>query len=230
MTSKVEMVSVVIPTLNEAGNIKEAIDTLDRELAYPKEIIIVDGNSTDGTLEIVRHMNCKVIIEPRRGYGLALRRGMMEAKGDVVVMVDGDGTYEFKHVNRLLERMMREDAELCMATRMFDPDKAMGLFNFVGNKIITFCFNMVYKQALSDTQSGFRAISHAAIEKVNFEETDMAFATEMLILFAKKRFKMVEIPSSYKLRKYGKTKLRPINSGVEIFTTILKGRLKRLRE
>ncbi len=224
------MVSVVIPTLNEAGNIKEAIDTLDRELAYPKEIIIVDGNSTDGTLEIVRHMNCKVIIEPRRGYGLALRRGMMEAKGDVVVMVDGDGTYEFKHVNRLLERMMREDAELCMATRMFDPDKAMGLFNFVGNKIITFCFNMVYKQALSDTQSGFRAISHAAIEKVNFEETDMAFATEMLILFAKKRFKMVEIPSSYKLRKYGKTKLRPINSGVEIFTTILKGRLKRLRE
>ncbi len=230
MTSNVEMVSVVIPTLNEAGNIKEAIDVLDRELSFPKEIIIVDGNSTDGTLDIVRHMNCRVIVEPRRGYGLALRRGIMEAKGDVVIMVDGDGTYEFKHVNRLLERMMQEDAELCMATRMFDPDKAMGLFNFVGNKIITFCFNMVYKQALSDTQSGFRAISHAAIEKVKFEETDMAFATEMLILFAKKGFKMVEIPSSYKLRKYGKTKLRPINSGVEIFTTILKGRLKRLRE
>jgi glycosyltransferase involved in cell wall biosynthesis len=174
MTSKVDMISVVIPTLNEAGNIKEAIDTLDRELVYPKEIIIVDGNSTDGTLDIVKHMNCRVIVEPRRGYGLALRRGMMEAKGDVVIMVDGDGTYEFKHVNRLVERMLETDAEMCMATRMYDPDKAMGLFNFVGNKIITFCFNMVYKQALSDSQSGFRAISHSAIEKVDFKETDMA--------------------------------------------------------
>jgi dolichol-phosphate hexosyltransferase len=223
MTSKVEMVSVVIPTLNEAGNIREALDTIDRELAYPKEIIVVDGNSTDGTLDIVRHSNCKVIIEPRRGYGLALRRGMMEAKGDVVVMVDGDGTYEVRHINRLLERLTDSDAEMCLATRMYDPNKAMGFFNFVGNKIITFCFNMVYKQNLSDTQSGFRAISRAAIEKVNFKETDMAFATEMLIKFSQKRFKMVEIPSIYKTRKYGKTKLRPINSGIEILTTIVKG-------
>jgi glycosyltransferase involved in cell wall biosynthesis len=223
MTSKVEMVSVVIPTLNEAGNIREALETLDRELAFPKEIIVVDGNSTDGTIEIVKGTNCKLIIEPRRGYGLALRRGMKEAKGDVVIMVDGDGTYEVRHVNRLLQRMMETDAEMCLATRMYDPEKAMGLFNFVGNKIITFCFNMVYKQSLSDTQSGFRAISHSAIEKVDFKETDMAFATEMLIKFAKKGFKMVEVPSKYKIRKYGKTKLRPLNSGIEIFASIIKG-------
>jgi dolichol-phosphate mannosyltransferase len=217
------MVSVVIPTLNEAGNIREALDTIDRELAFPKEIIVVDGNSTDGTLEIVKDSNCRLIIEPRRGYGVALRRGMKAAKGDVVIMVDGDGTYEFKHINRLLERMLETDAELCMVTRMYDPNKAMGLFNFVGNKVITFCFNMLYKQNLSDTQSGFRAISHSAIEKVYFQETDMAFATEMLIRFAKKGFKMVEVPSNYKIRKYGKTKLRPFSSGIEIFAAMLKG-------
>jgi dolichol-phosphate hexosyltransferase len=223
MTSKVEMVSVVIPTLNEAGNIREALETLDRELVYPKEIIVVDGNSTDGTIDIVKKTNARLIIEPRRGYGLALRVGMKAAKGDVVVMVDGDGTYEFKHVNRLVQRMLDTDAEMCLATRMYDPNKAMGLMNFVGNKIITFCFNMLYKQNFSDTQSGFRAFSHAAIEKVDFRETDMPFATEMLIKFSRKGFKMVEIPSSYKVRKYGKTKLKPFNSGIEILTTILKG-------
>ena len=223
MTSKVEMVSVVIPTLNEAGNIREALETLDRELTYPKEIIVVDGNSTDGTIEIVKDTNCKLIIEPRRGYGVALRTGMKAAKGDVVIMVDGDGTYEVKHVNRLLQRLVETDAEMCLATRMYDPDKAMGLMNFVGNKIITFCFNMLYKQNLSDTQSGFRAISHSAIEKLDFKETDMAFATEMLAKFAKKGFRMVEVPSSYKIRKYGKTKLKPFSSGIEIFATILKG-------
>ena len=82
--------------------------------------------------------------------------------------------------------------------------------NFVGNKVITFCFDFLYSQFLSDTQSGFRAISHAAIEKVKLNEDDMAFATEMLVEFAKKGFKMVEIPTTYKARKYGKTKLRKI--------------------
>jgi glycosyltransferase involved in cell wall biosynthesis len=224
MTTKVDMVSIVIPTLNEAGNIREAVYTLHKQLAYPNEIIIVDGNSTDGTIEIVKDIDfCRLIIEPRRGYGLALRKGMQQAKGNIIVMVDGDGTYEFKHVNRLLQRLMETDADLCMATRMYDPNKAMGFMNFVGNKVITFCFDFLYSQFLSDTQSGFRAISHAAIEKVELKETDMSFATEMLVEFAKKGFKMVEIESVYKQRKYGKTKLRPFKSGIEIFTTMLKG-------
>jgi len=227
MTSKVEMVSVVIPTLNEAGNILEAITTIQKELAYPKEIIVVDGNSTDGTIKIVKDTNiCRLIIEPRRGYGIALRTGMKHAKGDIVVMVDGDGTYEVKHINRLLDTMVKNDAELCLATRMYDPNKAMGLMNFIGNKIITFCFDFLFSQFLSDTQSGFRAISHSAIEKVDLDQDDMAFATEMLVEFAKKRFKMVEVPSTYKSRKYGKTKMRKIKSGIEIFSTMVRGLTK----
>jgi len=227
MTSKVEMVSVVIPTLNEAGNILEVLTTIDRELAYPKEIIVVDGDSTDGTKEIVKDNNCRLVVEPRRGYGIALRTGMKHAKGDVVVMVDGDGTYEVKHINRLLNKMIRSDAELCLATRMYDPNKAMGMMNFVANKVMTFCFDMLFMQFLSDSQSGFRAISRSAIEKVELKEEDMAFATEMLVQFAKKGLKMVEVPTIYKSRKYGKTKLRKIKSGVEIFTAMFRGFMER---
>jgi len=224
MTLKVELVSVVIPTLNEAGNILEVLITIEKELAYPKEIIVVDGDSTDGTKEIVKDANfCKLIVEPRRGYGLALRTGIKHAKGDIVVMVDGDGTYEVKHINLLLEAMIKNNAELCLATRMYDPNKAMGFMNFVGNKIITFCFDFFYSQFLSDSQSGFRAISRSAIEKVDLDQDDMAFATEMLVQFAKKGFKMVEVSSVYKARKYGRTKLRRVKSGVEIFTTMVRG-------
>ncbi|MGA2681202.1 MAG: glycosyltransferase family 2 protein [Candidatus Bathyarchaeia archaeon] len=224
MTSKVEMVSVVIPTLNEAGNILEAVTTIEKELAYPKEIIVVDGNSTDGTIEIVKDTSfCKLIIEPRRGYGIALRTGMKNAKGNIIVMVDGDGTYEVKHINRLLERMVEKDADMVLATRMFDPKKAMGFKNFIGNKIITMVYDFFYSQLLSDTQSGFRAISHEAIDNVPLVEGDMAFATEMLVQFAKVGYNMVEIPTTYKPRKYGKTKLKPFKSGIEIFSTIFKG-------
>jgi glycosyltransferase involved in cell wall biosynthesis len=224
MTSKVEMVSVVIPTLNEAGNILEAVTKIHKDLNYPKEIIVVDGNSTDGTKEIVKDTNfCRLIIEPRRGYGLALKTGMKNAKGNIIVMVDGDGTYEVRHINRMLAKMIEDDADMVLATRMYDPNKAMGLMNFIGNKVITFCFDFLYSQFLSDTQSGFRAISHEAIDSVNLVESDMAFATEMLIKFTKKGFKMVEIPTTYKSRKYGKPKLRKFKSGIEIFTTLVKG-------
>jgi glycosyltransferase involved in cell wall biosynthesis len=224
MTSKVDLVSVVIPTLNEAGNILEAVTTIYKELEYPKEIIVVDGNSTDGTIEIVKDTNfCKLIIEPRRGYGLALRTGMKNAKGNIIVMVDGDGTYEVKHINRMLAKMVEKDVDMVLATRMYDPNKAMGFMNFLGNKVITWCFDFFYSQFLSDTQSGFRAISHQAIDNVELNEGDMAFATEMLIKFAKEGFTMIEVPTTYKARKYGKPKLRRFKSGIEIFSIIVRG-------
>jgi len=224
MTSKVELVSVVIPTLNEAGTIKEAIDTIDKYVMYPKEIIIVDSNSTDGTIEIVKDTNrCRLIIEPRRGYGIALRTGIKNAKGNIIIMVDADGTYEFKHIDLLINRMLEKDADMVLATRMYDPNKAMGFLNFLGNKVITLTYDFFYSQFLSDSQSGFRAISHEAINNVKLKETDMAFATEMLIQFAREGYNMVEIPTTYKPRTYGKTKLKPFKSGIEIFTTIFKG-------
>ena len=224
MTSKVEMVSVVIPTLNEAGTIKAAIDTIDKYVMYPKEIIIVDSNSTDGTIEIVKDTNlCRLIIEPRRGYGIALRTGIKNAKGNIIIMVDADGTYEFKHIDLLINRMLEKDADMVLATRMYDPNKAMGFLNFLGNKVITSTYDFFYSQFLSDSQSGFRAISHEAIDNVKLKETDMAFATEMLIQFAREGYNMVEIPTTYKPRVYGKTKLKPFKSGIEIFTTIFKG-------
>ena len=225
MTSKVEMISVVLPTLNEAGNILEAVNTIEKYVTYPKEIIVVDGNSTDGTVELVKDTNCRLIIEPRRGYGLALMTGMKNAKGNVIIMVDADGTYEFKHIDRLINCMLEKDADMVLATRMYDPNKAMGLMNFIGNKVITFVYDFVYSQFLSDTQSGFRAISREAIDKVELKEGDMAFATEMLIQFAKEGYSMIEVPTTYKTRKYGKPKLRRFKSGIEIFSTIFKGAL-----
>lgn len=223
MTSEVELVSVIIPTLNEAGTILEAITTINNALTYPKEIIVVDGNSTDGTIDIVKSTNARLIIEPRRGYGVALRTGMKNARGNILIMVDGDGTYEFKHVNRLVERMVEKDADMVLATRMYDPNKAMGFLNFLGNKVITFTFDFLYSQFLSDTQSGYRAISREKFDSVVFKETDMAFATELLIKFAREGYNMVEITTTYKPRTYGKPKLKPFKSGIEIFSTIFRG-------
>jgi dolichol-phosphate mannosyltransferase len=222
--SKIDMVSVVIPTLNEAGTIGETIKTIRKVLRYPHEIIVVDGNSTDNTREIVKKENCRLIVEPKRGYGVALKAGVEHAKGDVVVMVDGDGTYEIKDINKLLEAMYDENAELCLGARMNGLyDKSMDVTNFLGNKAITFLFNLLYRQRLVDSQSGFRVIMRSALEKVELKEEDMAFATEMLVRFAKKGFKIIEVPTSYKPRVYGKSKLKRVKAGLEIFRVLIRG-------
>jgi dolichol-phosphate mannosyltransferase len=222
--SKVNMVSVVIPTLNEAGTIGHTIKLLKKEVRYPHEIIVVDGNSTDETQEIVRNANCKLIIEPKRGYGVALKTGIKHAKGDVVVIVDGDGTYELKDVNKLIDALIRENAELCLGARMNGLyDKSMDITNYVGNRIITFAFNLLYKQKLIDSQSGFRVIKRSVLKKVELFEGDMAFATEMLVKFVKRGFKIVEVSTSYKPRTYGKSKLKRIKAGLEIFKVLIRG-------
>lgn len=221
--SEVSMVSIVIPALNEAGTIGETINTIRESIKYPHEIIVVDGDSTDGTQEIVKRTGCKLIIEPRRGYGLALKVGMKHAKGEIIVIVDGDGTYEVKDVNKLIDTLTGEGAALCLAARKFLGEKSMDLPNYVGNKIITLLFNILYRQRLTDTQSGFRAIRKSAIENAKLEEDDMAFATEMLIQFSRKGYRIVEVPTSYKPRKYGKSKLKRLKAGLEILKALFTG-------
>lgn len=223
--SKTNMVSIVIPTLNEAGTIGYTIETIRREIKYPHEIIVVDGNSTDKTQEIVKKSNCcKLIVEPKKGYGVALNVGLKHAKGDVVVIVDGDGTYELKDINLLVDFLLKEDAELCLGARLNGLcRKSMDITNYVGNKLITFTFNLLYKQNLIDSQSGFRAIKRSALEKITLSEKDMAFATEMLVKFAKKGFKIVEVSTTYKPRVYGKSKLKRIKAGLEILKVLIRG-------
>ncbi|MCS7124298.1 MAG: glycosyltransferase family 2 protein [Candidatus Bathyarchaeota archaeon] len=223
--SKVNMVSFVIPTLNEAGTIAHIIETIRREVKYPHEIIVVDGNSTDETQDVVRKLNCcRLIIEPKRGYGVALNTGIKHARGDVVVIVDGDGTYEIRDVNLLVDSLLKENAELCLGARMNGLyEKSMDITNYIGNKLITFVFNLLYKQKLVDSQSGFRAIKRSALEEVKLSEEDMAFATEMLIKFAKRGFKIIEVSTTYKPRIYGKSKLKRVRAGLEIFKVLIRG-------
>lgn len=222
--SEIRMVSIVIPTLNEAGTIGETIRAIRESIEYPYEIIVVDGGSSDGTQEIVKRNNCKLIVEPKRGYGRALKCGIKHAKGDIIVMVDGDGTYEVRDINRLISALINEKAALCLgARRGCLLDHAMDFTNYFGNKLITFLFNLLYRRRLMDTQSGFRAIRHSALDKIEFKEEDMAFATEMLVHFAKRGFRIVEVPTIYKPRKYGKSKLKRVKAGIEILNVLLKG-------
>ena len=193
-------VSIVIPTRNEEKSIGiciEKIQTVFNEHHIDGEIIIAD-NSTDNTAEIAKSLGAKVIVPDKLGYGNAYRLLFEEASGDYIVMGDGDNTYDFTDIPKLLESLKKGEADLVLGSRFKGEIKKGAMpwhHQYIGNPFLTWIFNLnnANKSNLSDTHSGFRAFTREAYEKMrtDLKTTGMEFASEMLeigIRKVKKRY------------------------------------------
>src|SRR6266700_3905388 len=140
-------VSVVIPCLNEAENIEECVDRAFDALAahrIPGEVIVVDNGSEDESAELARGAGATVIDEPRRGYGSAYLAGFEAARGDYIVMIDADLTYDFEEIPRFI-RELDTGAELVMGNRMqaVQPG-AMSMLSRIGNPLLSGFLNLLF--------------------------------------------------------------------------------------
>lgn len=223
MSSDKPLVSVVIPALNEAESISQVIKEVVQYTPCPNstEIIVVDGGSEDGTQKFVMDNGAKLIVEPRRGYGRAIRTGLEHAHGKVIVIVDADGTYEVSDMPELVEPLLKGKADVSLAARIGGKilPGAMPRFNYLGNCMFTWLYNRLYGQKVSDTQTGFRALTKKALSTIKLVEEDMAISTEILTKAAKQRLRIIELPSTYRLR-LGKPKLKRFKAGREILRTL----------
>jgi len=182
-------ISVVIPTKNEEKTIGICIEKIQRvfnEHHIDGEIIIAD-NSTDNTPEIAKGMGAKVIALDEHGYGNAYRFGFEQASGDYIVMGDGDNTYDFMDIPRLLEPLKKGEADLVLGSRFKGEIKkgAMPWYHqYIGNPFLTWIFNKANKSNISDTHTGFRAFTREAYEKMrtDLRTTGMEFARRCLRL------------------------------------------------
>lgn len=225
MSSGKPIISVVIPALNEAETISQVIQEIEQYTPYPgsTEILVVDGGSGDGTQDFVVNNGAKLIVEPRPGYGRAIRTGLEQARGKIVVIVDADATYETSDLPKLVEPLLQGKADISLAARIGGKilPGSMPHFNYVGNKLFTWLYNKLYKQRVSDTQTGFRALTRKALQAIKLIEDDMAISTEILTQAARHGLRIFEIPSTYKLR-VGKPKLRRFKAGREILSTLIR--------
>ena len=166
-----EKISVVIPTKNEEKSIGICIQKIQKvfnEHHIDGEIIVAD-NSTDNTPEIAKSLGAKVIIPDELGYGNAYRFGFEHASGDYIVMGDGDNTYDFTAIPRLLELLKRGEADLVLGSRFKGEIKKGAMpwhHQYIGNPFLTWLFNRANKSNLSDTHSGFRAFTRGASERI----------------------------------------------------------------
>jgi glycosyltransferase involved in cell wall biosynthesis len=197
-------VSIVFPAYNEETGISHAVESFGSADAVD-EVIVVDNNSRDRTAELALAAGARVVKEKRQGYGFALRRGMSEAQGDLVILSEPDGTFQASDVSKLLA--YAGDAELVLGTRttreLLWEHANMGRFLRWGNWTVAKLLEVLYSTpSLSDCGCTFRLIHRRALERILPQLTVGAshFLPEMVIVARLAGTSMIEVPVNYRPR------------------------------
>ena len=208
-------VSVVLPCLNEADHIGECVDRAwqaIRDGGWPGEVIVSDNGSTDQSATNAAAAGAHVVHESRRGYGNAYLAGFAAARGDIIIMLDGDLTYPFEKIPEFVARL-DEGADLVIGNRMDNIEPgAMPVFNRkLGNPALS-TLNRRFGMEVKDTQCGMRAFRRDLLPHLALQTSGMEFASEMLINAHRERLQIEQIEIVYSRRK-GEAKLKPIQDG-----------------
>jgi len=224
-------ISIVIPVINEAETIGKVITSIPKReiqrLGYDYEIIVVNTKSTDGTPKIARKLKARVIEEPKRGYGRAYMTGFKAAKGQYIVMTDGDYTYRMEDIPRLIRTMEKTGADMVLGSRFRGKMEkgAMPFINLIGNVFLTGLVDILFLKFLTDTHSGLRMFKKKTYNSLSMKCTGMDFASELLLRSIRKGLKIAEIPINYRRRIAGKKKLKVLRDGFGHFKLIISFRL-----
>jgi glycosyltransferase involved in cell wall biosynthesis len=208
-------VSVVIPCLNEAESIAQCVTTAQRVLdenGIDGEVVVVDNGSEDGSATLAQLAGAHVVAEPRRGYGSAYLAGFAAARGDYIVMIDADLTYDFEEIPRFV-RELDSGAELVMGNRMqaVQPG-AMSPLSRIGNPLLSGFLNLLFRTPVGDAHCGMRAIRRDVLPTLALQSTGMEFASEMVIRAARGGIEIRELPIALHPRE-GESKLSPFRDG-----------------
>jgi len=233
---KEHKVSVVFPAWNEEGYIVQAIDDFF-STGLVDEIVVVDNNSKDRTAALARKTKARVVTETRQGYGWALRRGLDEAKGDLIITAEPDSTFLGRDVVKLLA--YSDDFDVVFGTRTTKEltwsSANMGWFMRLGNvfvaKLITFLFNA---PSFSDVGCTMKLIKRDALKKIKSQFTvgKSHFSPEFMLLCILNGLRCVEIPVNYRGRvgesKISGKKHKAFLLGLVMIRLIISYRLKAL--
>jgi glycosyltransferase involved in cell wall biosynthesis len=211
-------VTVVLPCLNEQEAVglcvRQARDAL---LAgrLDGEVLVVDNGSTDHSVEVATAAGARVIAEPRRGYGRALRTGFEHACADVVVMADADGTYDLSEIPRIARPVLDGAADLVLATRLDGARRGSMpvLHRYLGTPVITFLTGRACgRKVTNDSQTGYRVFPRDQVLDMGLQSDGMELASEMLIKAARADLRIRDIECGYAAR-IGESKLNTWSDG-----------------
>jgi glycosyltransferase involved in cell wall biosynthesis len=217
-------ISLVIPCYNEENGVREVIGRVPKAV---DEIVVVDNNCTDRTAEVARSLGAIVVAERTPGYGAAYKAGLKAATRDLIVTLDGDGTYPPEQIPALVDTLLDRDWEFLSASRfpLIDP-RAMHLSNRLGNWFLTTAAAILFGKAIRDSQSGMWVFRRAVLARLALTSDGMAFSEEIKLeaVLRGVRFGEGHIPYGARI---GEVKLQKWRDGWENLAFLVRKRFQR---
>ena len=170
-------ISVVIPCYNEEDGVREVIGRMPKCV---DEVVVVDNNCTDRTAEVARSLGARVVPEATPGYGAAYKAGLRAATTDLVVTMDGDGTYPPEEIPRLVDTLLDRNWEFLSACRFpLSDGRSMSFSNRLGNGVLTVAAALLFLKPIRDSQSGMWVFRRPVLERMRVTSNAMAFSEEI---------------------------------------------------
>ena len=222
--------SVVMPVFNEKKTILEVLERV-RAVDIPKEIIIVDDFSTDGTRDILQALppsdDLKIVFQPRNmGKGAALRTGFGVVSGEIVIIQDADLEYDPTEYPVLIQPILDNKADVVFGSRFLGgPHRVLLFWHSVGNRILTNLSNMLTDLNLTDMETCYKAFRAELLKKITLRENRFGFEPEFTAKVSKARCRIYEVPISYSGRDYAEGKKIGWKDGVAAIYFIFKYKL-----
>ncbi len=210
-------IAVVIPCYQEALTIGKVIADFRHELP-DANIYVYDNNCTDGTAEIAAKNGAIVRREKRQGKGFVVAAMFEQIQEDILVMVDGDDTYDATFVHQLIAPILRGDADMTAATRLTDhEEKSFRPLHTAGNRMVSAIINWMFKSRIGDIFSGYRAFTRAAVRQIPITAVGFDVETEMTLQALYRGLVIKEMPSAYRARPEGSfSKLNTFSDGFRV--------------
>ncbi len=218
-------ISVVICALNEAGSLP---DVLCKIPEWVDEVILVDGHSKDATVEIAKKLmpDIRVLYQPNRGKGDALKYGLERAKGDIVATIDADGATDPSEMYKFVEALER-GYDFAKGTRLATGrPTGMPYSRFFGNKVLALAASLFVGVKYTDICSGYNAFWKKRFPTVALENDGFEMEQELNVKIAKLGLKIVEVPHRHNVRTSGESKVNDVIQGIVDLLIIIHDGLK----
>jgi glycosyltransferase involved in cell wall biosynthesis len=224
---KEKTVSVVIPVFNEERTIGDVVArtrSIMEQSKLPYEVLVVDDGSLDRSAEISQASEAQVLREAHQGKGHALRLGFKQAKGNVIVTLDSDGSHNPEEIPLVLRDIIENKVDFVIGSRFLNTggnNPKIPNVNRVGNRMFNNLIRLFTGVKISDSQSGFRAIRSSVIKKMRLNSRGYEVESEMLVKALRMGVRVTEIPVSFEQRTVGKSRLDPLKDGTKILYSII---------
>ena len=224
--------SIIVPVFNEEESIEEIIKRIENvSIGIEKEIIVVNDGSYDETKDVLERLKRKfnfVSLEHQKnqGKGAAIRTGLLKARGNFILIQDADLEYDPKDYPILLEPLIKKEVKVVYGSRNLFENPRSSKSYFLGGQFLTFAFNLLFFEKLTDINTGYKVFAKEVLEKINLKENDFAFCEEITCKVKQLGYKIREVPIHYHPRSFkeGK-KIRWYKDGLRGLWTIIKYRI-----